>query len=97
MFTNIRESVLAQMEEKIAAGERLSDAIAREDEARAALSDAVDASAQARRAALASGWTEGELKKLGLVPSPRAAKARTARRQSSSTAPVTETHDDAQG
>ncbi len=50
MVTKIRESVLTQMEEKIAAGERLSDA-----------------TAQARRAALTSGWAEAELKKLASV------------------------------
>lgn len=77
MSTNIRESVLAQVETKIAAGEELARKIDHESRARVALDDATSAVAQARSLALKAGWTESELRKLGLVPSAR--QARTGR------------------
>lgn len=98
MSTNIRESVLAQVETKIAAGEELSRAIDHESQARAALDDATSAVTQARALALKAGWTESELRRLGLVPSARQSrttrtrKPRTAGTQENDSTDVQDAH-----
>ncbi|GEB45732.1 hypothetical protein MTE01_16770 [Microbacterium testaceum] len=57
----------------------LAAAIKREDEARAALDEAHAAVAAARRTALARGWEERELKKLGLASATRPSRGRKAK------------------
>lgn len=79
MSIDIRGAVLAEVEIKIAAGEDLHRAAEAEERAQAALADAQAAVAEARRGALKAGWTEAELKRLGLVPGTRAARARKPR------------------
>lgn len=73
MALNIREVVEAQVAEKIEKGEALALAISAAEEAAAALAAAEKNVASARRDAMTAGWTETELKRLGL------ANARTTR------------------
>ncbi|MFS0715436.1 hypothetical protein ABC195_16460 [Microbacterium sp. 2P01SA-2] len=93
MTMNIRDSVLAQVEEKIAAGESLSGAIQAEADAQAALQEATAAVARARTHALRTGWTEAELKKLGLVPNTTTARSRKARGSKAAAAPAVQNDD----
>lgn len=79
MTIDIRKAVLADVEAKIAAGEDLRQRIERQEQAHAALVEAESAVAEARKAALKSGWSEAELKRLNLVPTTRAARTRTPR------------------
>lgn len=67
MTQSIREIVEAQVADKIAKGEALASAIeaAARIEAEARLANREVA--KERRAALRAGWTESELKQLGLV------------------------------
>lgn len=74
MSIDIRQAVLADIETKISAGEALHESIAKQEAAAAALADAEAAVVEARKAALQSGWTEAELKKLKLVPATRTAR-----------------------
>lgn len=67
MALNIREVVEAQIADKIAKGEALEQKLAATDDAAAALDAAQKEVTAARRDALASGWTEAELKSLGLA------------------------------
>ncbi|OWP20303.1 hypothetical protein CBF90_02115 [Microbacterium sp. AISO3] len=75
MERNIREFVDAQVSEKIAKGEALAHRMKTAEDAAAALEEANREVTAARREALAAGWTENELKRLGLAPA-RAARAR---------------------
>lgn len=77
MSTNIRELVEAQVAEKIAKGEALAERVAAIETAQIALEDATRNAATARREALNAGWTETELKKLGLASAGPARKRRT--------------------
>lgn len=79
MTIDIREAVLAEVEAKIAAGEELRQRIELQEKAHAAYVDAESAVADARKAALKSGWSEAELKRLNLVPTTRAARTRAPR------------------
>lgn len=79
MTTNIRDAVLAQLEEKINAGEALAAANAAVTDAQVHLTAVSAAAAKARQHALKAGWTEAELKNLGLIPTTRAARARAPR------------------
>lgn len=79
MTIDIREAVLAEVETKIAAGEELRQRIDRQEQARAALTEAESAVAEARKDALKSGWSEAELKRLNLIPTTRGARTRTTR------------------
>lgn len=67
MSTNIRELVEAQVADKITKGEALAGKVAAVADAQAAVDVALKAAATARREAMAAGWTETELKRLGLV------------------------------
>ena len=78
MSQNIRELVEAQVADKIAKGEALEHSIRLADEAAAALDEANRAVTAARREALAAGWTETELKRLGLA-APRTTRTRKTR------------------
>lgn len=78
MALNIREVVEAQIADKISKGEALEQKITAAEEAAAALDAAQKAVTAARRDALSSGWTEAELKSLGLA-SPRPARGRKPR------------------
>lgn len=79
MSIDIRQAVLADIETKIAAGEDLHETIGRLDAATAALANAEAAVVEARRRALAAGWSESELKRLKLVPTTRTTRARATR------------------
>ena len=81
MALNIREVVEAQVAEKIEKGEALAHAISAAEEAAAALDAAQKNVAAARRDAMTAGWTETELKRLGLANS-RPARTRKPRTQS---------------
>ena len=67
MSQSIRELVESQVAEKIAKGEALDAAIAAAGAAQAAADAAAREVVSARREALAAGWTESELKRLGLA------------------------------
>jgi len=67
MALNIREVVEAQIADKIAKGEALEQKITAAEDAAAALAAAQKEVTVARRDALSSGWTETELKSLGLA------------------------------
>lgn len=67
MSTNIRELVEAQVADKIAKGEALAAKIEAIEAAQAALDGAQRDAAAARREAMSAGWTETELKRLGLA------------------------------
>lgn len=67
MSTNIRELVEAQVADKIAKGEALAEKIEAIETAQAALDAAQRDAAAARREAMSAGWTETELKRLGLA------------------------------
>lgn len=67
MSDTIRSAVHAQVEQKIDAGEALESAIGAEREAQARLDDAARATTNARQKALRSGWSESELRSLGLL------------------------------
>ncbi|WP_271986229.1 hypothetical protein [Pseudoclavibacter terrae] len=67
MALNLREVVEAQIADKIAKGEALEQKITAADDAAAALDVAQKEVTSARRDALSSGWTEAELKSLGLA------------------------------
>ncbi|WP_349885782.1 MULTISPECIES: hypothetical protein [Microbacterium] len=81
MALNIREVVEAQVAEKIEKGEALAHAISAAEEAAAALDAAQKNVAAARRDAMTAGWTETELKRLGLANA-RPARTRKPRTQS---------------
>ena len=87
---NIRDAVLTQVEDKIAAGEALAAAVDVEQQARVALDEAAAEVHKARQVAMRAGWSEAELKKLGLVPSTRQARSTRPRRPS-----TTKAEDDA--
>lgn len=76
MTMNIRDAVHAQIEEKITAGETLHTAIENAEQARTVLSASEAAIVDARRAALKAGWSENELKSLGLATTPRKPRTR---------------------
>ncbi|SJN24995.1 hypothetical protein FM104_04680 [Microbacterium esteraromaticum] len=80
MALNIREVVEAQIADKISKGEALEQKIAAAEEVAAALATAQKEVTTARRDALNAGWTETELKRLGLAGSraPRTRKPRVA-------------------
>lgn len=78
-MTKIRDAVLAQLEEKINAGEALAAANAAVTDAQVQLTAVSAAAAKARQHALKTGWTEQELKNLGLLPTVRTARARAPR------------------
>lgn len=79
MALNIREVVEAQVAEKIDKGEALAHAIGEAENAAAALDAAQRNVTAARRDAMAAGWNENELKRLGLANArpKRARKPRT--------------------
>lgn len=79
MSIDIRQAVLADIETKIAAGEELRATIERQETAAQRLADADAAVVEARKSAIANGWSETELKKLKLVPATRTARSRTPR------------------
>lgn len=77
-MSKIRDAVHIQVEQKIAAGEALEAATALEREARDRLQEAERATQAARAAALREGWSERELRSLGLLsPARRRRPART--------------------
>lgn len=82
MDSAIRDAVMSQVEEKIGAGETLAEAIRAEEAARTALAEATAEVARARQNATRSGWSESELKALGLIPTMRATKTRAPRKTS---------------
>lgn len=94
MTTTIREAVLSQMEDKIAAGEALSAAVEAETRAQAALEEAQAAVVAARRAALSRGWDERELKKLGLASAPRTNRGRKAKAAAPASSEAVEDRND---
>jgi hypothetical protein len=67
MTKTVQELVHEQVAAKIAAGEELERAVAMVADKATELAAAEKAAAVARRAALGSGWTEAELKSLGLA------------------------------
>lgn len=75
MTKTVQELVHEQVAAKIEAGETLEAAVAAVARAQAAFDDAEAEAAKARRAAVKVGWTETELKSLGL-----ASKSRVRRR-----------------
>jgi hypothetical protein len=75
MTKTVQELVHEQVAAKIEAGEALQAAVATAEEQAAVLAEAEAEAARSRRAALKAGWTESELKSLGL-----ASKTRTRRR-----------------
>lgn len=81
MSINIREAVEAQIADKIAKGEALAEKVTAAENAAAALDAAQKNAAAARREALAAGWTETELKRLGLA-STKTIRPRKARSKS---------------
>lgn len=81
MSINIREAVEAQIADKIAKGEDLAAKVAAAENVAAALDSAQKDVTAARRDALASGWTETELRRLGLA-SPKTTRTRKARAKS---------------
>lgn len=88
MGKTVQELVHEQVAAKIAAGEELQRAVVGVESAQAALDDAEGEAAKARRAALKVGWTETELRSLGL-----ASKTRSRRRGAATAAatPATDT------
>jgi hypothetical protein len=82
MTKTVQELVHEQVAAKIAAGEALQAAVVGVSKAQSELDSAESEAAKARRAALKSGWTETELKSLGL-----ASKTRP-RRRAATTAPA---------
>lgn len=81
MTLNIREVVEAQVAEKIEKGEALERAIGAAEDAAAALDAAQKNVTAARRDAMTAGWTEAELKRLGLANA-RPTRSRKVRGQS---------------
>lgn len=79
MTDSIRAVVQAQVEEKIAAGETLQAAIDAEDRARESYEESQRSTQSARRDALKAGWTENELKRLGLAGGAKRTRARAKR------------------
>lgn len=79
MSIDIRQAVLADIETKIAAGEELRATIERQEAAARTLADADAAVVEARKSAIANGWSEAELKKLKLIPQTRTARSRAPR------------------
>lgn len=77
MSDTIREAVHAQVEQKIAAGEALQQSIDNERAARAVADEAARATQTARRDALRAGWSETELKRLGLAHATKSRRSRT--------------------
>ncbi|WP_018134010.1 hypothetical protein [Acaricomes phytoseiuli] len=71
MSETIRDAVMATMNDKIQAGEQLEKAIRHEAEVSALLVEAQQASSKARKAALKAGWSEREMRQLGLLDSSR--------------------------
>jgi hypothetical protein len=67
MSKTVQELVHEQVAAKIAAGEELERKVAEVTERAADLAAAEKGAATARRAALSAGWTETELKSLGLA------------------------------
>ncbi|WP_424937771.1 MULTISPECIES: hypothetical protein [Bacteria] len=80
MTMDIRQAVLAEVEEKIASGEALRDAIRDQEHAQEALARAAGRVSEARKMAMKSGWSEAELKRLNLVPGTRATRSRSSRK-----------------
>ncbi len=80
MGTTIREAVEAEVQAKIDAGELLAAAVEEHAKALDAAAVARRAAADARRKALQAGWTETQLRKLGLSEGApkRAGRARAA-------------------
>lgn len=78
MALNIRELVEAQIADKIEKGEALEQTIKDAEAAADALEQAQKKITAARRDALSAGWTETELKRLGLA-SARPARSRKSR------------------
>lgn len=72
---SIKAAVQAQVEQKITAGEALERAIADEDRAREAHESSVRETQTARREAMRAGWTETELKRLGLAGASKRTRA----------------------
>lgn len=70
-MSKIREAVQAKVEQKVAAGEALEAAVLLEREARERLHEAESASQSARAVARREGWTERELRSLGLIGTTR--------------------------
>lgn len=71
MTKSVQELVHEQVAAKIAAGEALEAAVAEVGRVQDALTSAEAEASKHRRAALKAGWTEAELKSLGLAPRPR--------------------------
>ncbi|MFB2586999.1 hypothetical protein [Herbiconiux liukaitaii] len=67
MSKTVQELVHEQVATKIAAGEELERKVTEVTERTADLAAAEKGAATARRAALGAGWTETELKSLGLA------------------------------
>lgn len=78
MVKTIQELVQEQVASKIASGEELEAATSRVAEVTVQLREAEAEAAKARRAALKSGWSETELRSLGLAGSARS-KRRSSR------------------
>lgn len=79
MSENIRSAVHAQVEQKIAAGESLEAAVATEQDAQRVLHEAASTTRSARREAMRAGWTETELKRLGLADASKRTRSRRRR------------------
>ncbi|WP_143244686.1 hypothetical protein [Agrococcus casei] len=83
MSEAIREAAHAEVENKIQAGIRLEEAAHQHAAAIQAESEAEKHANQARREALAAGWTESQLKKLGLAPNRKVTRRHSDGRRSS--------------
>lgn len=77
MVKSIQELVQEQVQAKVASGEALEAAVRDVEDAATQLREAESVASKARRSALKSGWSESELRSLGLAGKGRA------RRQSS--------------
>lgn len=71
MPKTVQEIVHEQVAAKIAAGEALQVAIATVEKVATELADAEAEAGKSRRAALKAGWSESELRSLGLASKPR--------------------------
>lgn len=71
MTKSVQELVHEQVAAKITAGEALQEAVNEVERVQASLNEAESEATKARRAALKAGWTENELKSLGLAGRPR--------------------------
>lgn len=75
MTKSVQELVHEQVAAKITAGEALQEAVSEVERIQASLNEAESEATKARRAALKAGWTENELKSLGLAARPRTRRA----------------------